>query len=219
MDLRKTVALLLSGLLLVPPVQAAGDGGAGIIDEGGGEFRIEVPVTTPQEDTVRQVQPQTPADRSGLFEESGAGIGYLVVEPDAVPDSIFLHGRRVLIDRQDKLLAVQQGRHYLSLFDVRDVYLAFRDETPSVFWQRIAPGLQVDRYALMSSYEREAVRTGTKWVSVLPEDTIAVRVSRQEIAQTYRRHAGTAALTFFSVTAVIAAAMIGSVMFITMDGE
>ncbi|MCX7732066.1 MAG: hypothetical protein N2248_02755 [candidate division WOR-3 bacterium] len=218
MDWRKTVALILSGLLLAPPVQAAGDGGAGIIDEGGGEFRIEVPVTIPQ-DTVRQGQPRIPADRSGLFEESGAGIGYLVVQPDAVPDSIFLDGRRVLIDRQDKLLAVQQGRHYLSLFDVRDVYLAFRDETPSVFWQRIAPGLQVDRYALMSSYEREAVRTGTKWVSVLPEDTIAVRLSRQEVAQTYRRHAGTAALTFFSVTAVIAAAMIGSVMFITMDGE
>lgn len=219
MDLRKTVALLLSGLLLVPPVPAAGDGGAGIIDEGGGEFRIEVPVTIPREDTIRQVQPQTPTDRSGLFEESGAGIGYLVVEPDAVPDSVFLDGRRVLIDRQDKLLAVQQGRHYLSLFDVRSVYLAFRDETPPVFWQQIAPELQVDQYALMSSYEREAVRTGTKWVSVLPEDTIAVRVSRQEVAQTYRRHAGTAALTFFSVTAVIAAAMIGSVVFITMDGE
>lgn len=217
MKLKRTVALFLAGLL-VAPVRAAGDGGASIIDEGGGGFRIEVPVTVPR-DTVRPVLPRMPAERSGLFDEAGAGIGYLAVLPDRVPDSVFLDGRRVQIDMPGKLLAVQQGRHYLSLFEVRDVYLAFRDETPVAFWQRIAPGFSPDRFALMSSYEREAVRAGTKWVTVMSDDTIVVRLSRQEVERTYRRHAGTAALTFFSITAVIAAAMLGSVMFISMDGE
>jgi hypothetical protein len=217
MNVRKLLALILTLLVPVPPVQAAGAGGGEVIDEGGGNFRIEVPVTTPQESTAVRSRP--PATEPDIFEETGAGIGYITIEPDTVPQEVYLDGKPVIVDQPGRIFPVQQGRHYVSLFATRDVYLAFRDELPERFWQRVAPATAADRFVLMSSYEREAVRTGTRWLDITADDTITVSLSRREVMATYRRQATTAAITFFSVTAVIAAAMVGSVVLITRDGE
>jgi len=218
MNRRKQLAIILAILMLAPPVNAGGAGAGEIIDEGGGQFRIEVPVTTPVDSTDALRRHET-MDGTDIFEESGAGIGYIAVQPDTVPEVVYVDGKRVIIEQPGKIFPLQQGRHFLSLFETRDVYLAFREEMPERFWQKIAPARSQDRFALMSSYEREAVKTGTRWVSVTVDDTVTVNLSRHEVVATYRRNATTAALTFFSVTAVIAAAMVGSVVLITRDGE
>jgi hypothetical protein len=217
MKLRRPLALTVALLVLVPPVDAGGAGTGEIIDEGTGQFPIEVPVTVPPESVP--VQNSRPEGEPVLFEESGAGIGFIAIMPDTIPTALYLDGREVVVDRQGMVFPVAPGRHYVSLFTSRDVYLAFRDELPERFWQRVAPATALERFALMSSYEREAVRSGTRWLSLGADDTAAVSLSSREVAAIYRRQATTAAITFFSVTAVIAAAMVGSVVLITRDGE
>lgn len=216
MEMRRFLALVLAGILVVPPLYGAGEGGTEVIDSGGGQFQIEVPVVVPAETTrVRRVVEQ---DEQDFVEGVGAGVGYLAVYLDSVPGELFLDGKKMLLQIPSSLLPVRQGRHYLSLFDVKDVYVTYRDETPERFWQLIVPdGLLADRFSLMSSFEREAVRVGTRWVQVDVDDTVEVSLSQKEVAQTYRRHATTAAITFFSVTAVIAAAMFGSFALLGRD--
>jgi hypothetical protein len=213
MAIRQILVLILSSSLLVPPVSA---GGSEIIDEGAGQFRIEVPVVLPAETTrvPRNLLPEQPA----FAEEAGAGIGYLAVDLDTMPAELFLDGQRIQVSTPVVVFKVGQGRHYLSLFDLKAVYITYRDETPEKFWQMVAPeGVPADRYSLMSSFEREAVKVGTMWVTVDPDDTVRVRLSHREVVTTYRRNAATAAITFFSVTAVIAAAMFGSIALLARD--
>ncbi|MEO0067975.1 MAG: hypothetical protein ABIK23_02435 [candidate division WOR-3 bacterium] len=214
--MRQFLALVLAGILVAPPLYSAGEGDMEIIDAGDGQFRIDVPVVVPAETTeARRVLEQGEED---FVEGVGAGIGYLAVSLDTVPEELFLDGKKMFLQRPSIVLPVQQGRHYLSFFEVKDVYITYRDETPERFWQLIAPGgLPADRFSLLSSFEREAVRVGTKWVQVDAFDTVKVTLSQKEVAQTYQRHAATAAITFFSVTAVIAAAMFGSVALLARD--
>lgn len=216
MEMKRFLALVLAGILVVPPLYGAGEGGAEVIDSGDGQFRIEVPVVVPAETTkARRVLEQSEPD---FVEGVGAGVGYLAVFLDTVPSELFLDGKKMLLQSPSIVLPVRQGRHYLSLFDTKDVYVTYRDETPERFWQLIMPdGLPADRFSLMSSFEREAVRVGTRWLQVDVDDTLTVSLSPKDVAQTYRRHATTAAITFFSVTAVIAAAMFGSFALLGRD--
>ncbi len=213
--MRRFLGLVVAGLFMVPQVEGAGEGGAEIIDSGGEQFRIEVPVVPAETTKKRQVLQE---DESSFVEGVGAGVGYIAVEIDSVPAELFLDGKRMRLESPGGVFSVRQGRHYLSLFDVKDVYVTYRDETPEIFWQSIMPeGSPAGRFSLMSSFEREAVRIGTRWVQVDADDTLEVTLSQKEVKETYRRHATTAAITFFSVTAVIAAAMFGSVALLGRD--
>ncbi|MGQ9708123.1 MAG: hypothetical protein ACUVUR_04535 [bacterium] len=211
--MRRLISIILSISLALSTVFA---GGTEIIDDGGGQFKIEVPVIAPVE-TIK-VRRDLEENQSLFAEEAGAGVGYVAVELDTLPGELFLDGRRILVNSPGSIFTVRQGRHYISLFAVREVYITYRDETPEKFWQLAVPeGVPADRFSLMSSFEREAVKAGTRWITVDPDDTVEVRLSQRETATIYRRNATTAAITFFSVTAIIAAAMLGSVALLARD--
>ncbi len=216
MRCKSLLVLFLSGMMLNSGGWALGAGGSDLIDERE-QFRIELPATMPMDTIRRQIDTERNKN-SSFVEEVGAGIGFVAVYPDTVPTEIYCDGCRMLVEKPGTVFSVQQGRHYLSFFGIKDVYLAYRDETPEQFWRLISPaGLPADRYALLSSYEREAVRTGTRWITVGADDTAVVEISLKQTLRAYRHHATNTAITFFSVTAVIAAAMAGSIMLIARE--
>lgn len=211
--MRRFLVFGLTFMLLVPPGWAGSDGSLPVIDEGEGQFRIEAPVIVPS-DTVRPKHGM--GEAADFVEEASSGQGYVRVVVDTFPVAVNIDGQMVIIDRADAVLPIRAGRHFLSLFPVKDIYLVYRDETPAGFWQMIDGQEEIfDRFGLISSYEREAVRAGTRWVRLTPGDTADVRLSDSEVKQVYRRNAMATAITFFGVTAVIAAAMFGSVALIS----
>ncbi|MGQ9678061.1 MAG: hypothetical protein ACUVUD_02115 [bacterium] len=201
--------LFLMVSFLTLPAWADSNQSVNVIDEGEGEYRFEV--TPPSVDTIKGGGKLKGLQEGFFFEENGAGIGYLRVLVDTFPVELFLDGKKMMMNSSVQEFPLFQGKHFVSLFSPKQVYLSFREETPGVFWQKIMPaGLGSYRFGLISSYEREAVRTGTKWMQVTPDDTQTVELSSLEVRRIYYRHAKTAAITFFSVATVIAAAMFGS---------
>lgn len=205
--IRMVFFLMISFLAL--PGWADSNQSVNVSDEGEGRYRIEV--IPPSVDTIRGAGKFTDFQPGLFFNENGAGVGYLKVMVDTLPTEIFLDGKRMMMNSLMQEIPLLQGKHFVSLFSPKQVYLAFREETPEGLWLKIMPaGLVTDRFGLIASYEREAVRTGTKWVQVTPDDTQTVRLSSLEVRRVYSRNATTAAITFFSIATVIAAAMFGS---------
>ncbi|NPV13528.1 hypothetical protein HPY86_01165 [candidate division WOR-3 bacterium] len=207
--MRRLLSLFLTINFLLPSVWADADKSVDVIDEGEGQFRIEVPLSPV--DTGRGAKESQGLEADWSFDDGGAGIGYLKIAIDTFPAEVYLDGKKLVLNGPVQEFSIIQGKHFVSLFSPKQVYLAYRDETPEVFWQKVAPeGLGTDRFGLIASYEREAVRTGTRWVRVTPEETLVVSLSPIEARRAYRRNATTAAITFFSIATVIAAAMFGS---------
>jgi len=208
--IRRLLSLFLILNLLTPSVWAGADKTVDVIDEGAGRFRIDVP-QTPADSGQGKKDALSPQGE-WFFDEGGAGIGYLKVVIDTFPAEVYLDGQRLMISNEVQDFSVLPGKHFVSLFPPKQVYLAYREETPEIFWQKIAQkDFDTYRFGLIASYERDAVRTGTRWIQVTADDTVAVRLSLRDSGRVYRHSATTAAITFFSVAAVIAAAMFGSV--------
>ncbi len=213
----KVLAVVLSGILVLP-LRAGPGGDNDIIDAGGARFEIEVPPMVPIDTGKQKERKGSEPLPSVMVEESGAGQGYVVVSIDTLPSAVYLDGQEVMIAEDGQVIPLLQGRHYLSLFSPKQVYLTFREEAPEGFWRMAMPGgVTIDRFGLISSYERDAVRVGTRWVQVVPDDTVAVHLSQKEVQRTYRRQATVAAITFFSVATIIASAMFGSVALIERE--
>lgn len=207
--IRALMKIFLMVSFLTPPGWADSNQSVKVIDEGEGWYRIEV--IPPSVDTIPGAGKFKDLQPGLFFDENGAGVGYLKVVVDTLPTELWLDGKRVMMNSSVQEFSLFQGKHFVSLFSPKQVYLTFREETPEVFWQKIMPaGLGTNRFGLIVSYEREAVRTGTKWVQVTPDDTQTVQLSLLEVRRVYNRNATTAAITFFSVAMVIAAAMFGS---------
>ncbi len=207
--IRRLLTIFLMLNFISPTVRADADKTVDVIDEGEGQFRIEVPLSPV--DTSRVIRkPPSPED-DWSFDDGGAGIGYLKIAIDTFPAEVYLDGKKLMLNGPMQEFSILQGKHFVSIFSPKQVYLAYRDETPEVFWQKVTPeGLGADHFGLIASYEREAVRTGTRWIQVSRDETLAVRLSPVEARRAYRRNATTAAITFFSIATVIAAAMFGS---------
>ncbi len=213
-NLRRIVAGVLLLTTVVMPLRGAEGGTSDGRDEGGGGFRIEVPVP----DKKETERPRAERQDSLFFVGGGTGQGWMVVNVDTFPLEVFVDGKKMVVTDKEELITLLPGRHYVSLFPVRDVFLAYRDETPEWFWRMLSPdGLPADRFALLASYEREAVRAGTRWVQIEPDDTSAVHLSPSEVSQVYRRQGSGVAITFFSIATLIAAAMVGSVALLMGD--
>lgn len=216
---RRILTALLIFVLLIPPTWAGPSQGTDIIDGKGERFEIELPATTPEDTTRPKKEEIEPVVAPALFlEESGAGPGYLLVSIDTFPAEVYLDGQPVIVNSPQQVFPILQGRHFLSLFPIKQVYLTYRNETPEGFWQMMSPKwFPQDRFGLISSYEREAVRVGTQWVQVAPDDTINVCLSQKEVLRTYRRQATFTAITLFTVATLIASAMFGSIALISKE--
>lgn len=219
LSLRPLLTALLTFVLITPPVWSGPSQGTDIIETGGERFEIEASPTIPR-DTTQAKKGRTEPEPilTPFLEESGAGQGWVAISIDTFPTELCLDGNPVIVNIPRQVLPLIQGRHFLSLFPLKQVYLTYRDETPEGFWQtRMSQDMPLDRFGLISSYEREAVRTGTQWVQVIPDDTIDVLLSHKVVHQTYRRQAMHTAITLFTVAAVIASAMLGSVALISKE--
>ena len=118
------------------------------------------------------------------------------------------------------VFAARPGKHFVSLFPPRKVFQAFKDDAPEHFWKRLRDqGLvgEANQTRLLSSYERGAVRVGTRWVYVVPDDTMPVRLSRAKVRETYRRDSSCVFGTFLAWTLLVAAGMVVSVFLIKIE--
>ncbi|MEO0080528.1 MAG: hypothetical protein ABIK44_07635 [candidate division WOR-3 bacterium] len=211
------LALLLV-IMIIEPLWAAGTGsGSGIEEEGSGWELPPGAMPLPHTDE-KKTESKTEPKIDWETEEAGLGQGYVAVEVDSLPAVVYLDGQKLSIESCGYLLPVRQGRHFLSLFPADKVLLAFRDEVPASFWERLRPVYSLpDRTGLMAAYERGPVQAGTVWLSVSPDDTSRVRLSRAQVSRSYRQESVAAVVTFFSVTTVIGAAMIASVAAISRE--
>ena len=144
--------------------------------------------------------------------------GYLSVQADSLPSEIYVDNRVVIADSGPRIVEAEPGRHFVSLFPPKKVYLAFRSDAPEQFWDglRKHDALAGD-YELLSSYERGAVRVGTEWVYVVPGDTVPVVLSHRKVLETYRRDSACVLGTFLGWTLLIGAGMIASILLARLD--
>lgn len=154
-----------------------------------------------------------------LFTTSWAGpLGYIEIQTDSAPSEVFLDRQLVVMD-QDKVVAeARPGKHFVSFYPPRKVFLAFKDEVPEKFWEplREARALGGER-ELISSYERGAVRVGTRWVYVVPEDTVLVRLSHEKVRETYSKDSSCLLGTFVGWTVLLGVGMVVSVLLANLD--
>jgi len=137
--------------------------------------------------------------------------GFVSVEVDSVPMTVYLDGRPVVFNSRCGLVQFRRGSHFVSLYPAERVHRAFRREVPPRFWNRLRGRVELaSEYALLSGFELSAVRAGTRWVRVAQSDTARTRLSWQESRRAYVRDASRAGYTFFGLTAIIAAAMVVS---------
>lgn len=148
-----------------------------------------------------------------------APAGHLEITTDQVPSRVFVDGRLVVIDSEDgRTVPASPGKHFVSLFPPRKVYLAFRKDSPEQFWDGIRKETPLgDEYQLLSSYERGAIREGTKWVYVVSDDTLPVRLSRAKVDAQYRRDSSGVLGTFVIITGLIGVGMVVSVLLAKLD--
>lgn len=219
LSLRRILTALLTFVLITPPTWSGPSQGTDTNEPNGERFEIEISPTIPRDTTQTKKGKTAPELMPVPFlEESGAGQGWVAISIDSFPTELCLDGNPVIVNTSRQVFPLIQGRHFLSLFPFKQVYLTYRDETPEGFWQtRMSQDMSLNRFGLISSYEREAVRTGTQWVQVLPDDTIEVLLSHKVVHQTYRRQAMHTAITLFTVATVIASAMLGSVALISKE--
>ena len=91
-----------------------------------------------------------------LFTTSWAvPVGYVEIQTDSAPSQVFLDRQLVVMDEETVVAEAQPGKHFVSFYPPRKVFLAFKDEVPEKFWEplREAQALGGER-DLLSSYER-----------------------------------------------------------------
>ena len=154
-----------------------------------------------------------------LFTTSWAvPVGYIEIQTDSAPSEVFLDRELVVMDADKVVAEARPGKHFVSLYPPRKVFLAFKDEVPEKFWEplREARALGGER-ELISSYERGAVKVGTKWVYVSPEDTVLVRLSHEKVKETYGKDSSCLLGTFVGWTLLLGGGMIVSVLLANLD--
>jgi hypothetical protein len=138
----------------------------------------------------------------------------VTIETDSIPDRVYLDATTVDITHGPTVVEALPGKHFVSLYPPRKVYQAAYQEAPEMFWDKLRKlGTIPDKPGLLSSYEAGAVRVGTNWVYVVPDDTVKVRLSRSNAHKTYRRDSGCVVRTFVGTTLAIGAAMVLSIIF------
>ncbi len=144
--------------------------------------------------------------------------GFLSIQTDSVPSQIYVDDRVLVTDTGPRIVEAPVGRHFVSLFPPRKVYLAFRDDAPEQFWSGFDGRAELaGEYELLSSYERGAVRVGTDWVYVVPGDTVPVRLSHARVREVYRRDSSCVLGTFLGWTLLIGGGMIASILLARLD--
>jgi hypothetical protein len=140
-------------------------------------------------------------------------VGYVSIHTDSLPDEVFLDATAVHMTQAPKVMEATPGKHFISLFPPRKVYLAAAEQAPEHFWEKLRQlGAIGDQYELMSSYEAGAVKVGTSFIYVQPDETVSVRLSHKEVLKTYRRDSGCVMRTFFGWTLLIGASMVAAIM-------
>ena len=154
-----------------------------------------------------------------LFCVSGwASSGYVEIAIDSIPSEVYVDNRLVLVNTDSHLVEAGPGKHFVSLFPPRKVYLAFKDDAPEHFWNQLRKQEAIgDEFQLLSSYEQGAVRIGTEWVYVVPDDTIPVRLSWSKAQQAYHNDSSCVLSTFLGWTMLIGAGMILSAILAQLD--
>jgi phage terminase large subunit-like protein len=143
--------------------------------------------------------------------------GYVSVTTDSVPAEVYLDGTTIEMSSATSVVEATPGKHFVSLFPPRKVYEAMFEQAPEQFWDKLrSKGIVEDQPGLLSSYEAGAVRIGTQWVYVAPDETTSVRLSQSEVARTFRHDTGCVTSTFLGTVLLIGAAMIVSVFFTTL---
>ncbi|HDQ99218.1 MAG TPA: hypothetical protein ENN51_02885 [candidate division WOR-3 bacterium] len=148
-----------------------------------------------------------------------APTGWVALELDSLPVEVYFDGEARTVKSAGEAFELSPGRHFVSLFGPRLVFRAFKDEAPETFWERLHARRLIsdsDRDQLMSSYERGAVRVGTKWVYVVPDDTLPVQLLAREVGETYRRDSAGMLNTFLIVTTLVGLGMVLSVFFVKL---
>lgn len=144
--------------------------------------------------------------------------GWVEVRVDAGCGEVFFDDNVLLPGAEGVVVEAEAGKHFVSLFPPRKVYLAFRDDAPVQFWDRIRRTTPLgDEYGIISSYERGAVRVGTEWVYVVPEETVAVFLSPEAVEKTYNQDSNCVLGTFLGWTLLVGVGMIVSVFLAKLD--
>ncbi len=144
--------------------------------------------------------------------------GYIGIRTDSVPAEVHLDDRLLIVGPDGCVAEAGPGKHFVSLFPPRKVFLAFKDDSPEHFWNQLRRRRAVgEATELLSSYERGAIQVGTKWVYVVPGDTQFVRLSYARTQETYQRDSSCLLGTFLGWTLLIATGMVLSVVFSRLD--
>lgn len=139
--------------------------------------------------------------------------GFVAVTVDSLPAHVYIDATTVIIDSGFRVLEAAPGKHFVSLFPPEKVYRASTEQAPQQFWDELRRvGAIGDEYGLLASYEAGAVRAGTRWVYVMPDETLAVSLSRAAVDKTYRTDSGCAMQTFLGWVMLTGAVMILSVL-------
>lgn len=139
--------------------------------------------------------------------------GFVAVTVDSLPAHVYIDATTVVIDSGFRVLEASPGKHFVSLFPPVKVYRASTEQAPQQFWDELRRvGAIGDEYGLLASYEAGAVRAGTRWVYVMPDETLAVSLSRAAVNKTYRTDSGCATQTFLGWVLLTGAVMILSVV-------
>jgi hypothetical protein len=150
---------------------------------------------------------------------AGQPVGWVLVEVDSLPVDIYLDGAQHSLVVGSGTFELGPGKHYISLFGPRKVFQAFKDDAPGEFWDKLREQKLIgegNTTQLLSSYERGAVRVGTKWVYVVPDDTLTVRLSSAAVSETYRRDSSGVLNTFVSWTLLIGLGMMLSALLVKL---
>jgi len=144
--------------------------------------------------------------------------GFVAVGVDSVPAELYFDSRLLVVEQAEEVVPASPGKHFVSYFPPRKVYQAFRDETPDQFWSpmRQAGSISESR-RLLSSYERGAVRTGTKWIYVNPDDTVPVQLSYVKVQQTYHKDSSCVLGSLLGWTLIVGAGMIASLILVKLE--
>lgn len=190
---------------------AGGAGGVGKDEEAPDVIDIDPARLTPGYWLQESIVPARP-----VFEEDTSlaplwdtGTCYLRVESDSVPTCIYVDGRKLTQNGSPMLISLPPGRHYVGYFPADRVQLTFRDEAPRLYWQWVGRDAQLaGDYDLMSTFDRSAVRSGTRWTRPAHGDTVNVRLSWRDTRRAYLTSGHHTAWAVFGITTAIAVAMV-----------
>jgi hypothetical protein len=144
--------------------------------------------------------------------------GWVDVRSDSDSTEVFFDDRALLPGVAGTVVEAEAGKHFVSLFPPSKVYLAFREDAPEHFWDKLRLTTPLgDEYAIISSYERGAVRVGTKWIYVVPEETLAVSLSGAEAEKAYKQDSNVVLGTFVVLTLLVGAGMVVSTFLAKLD--